>query len=210
MAYMNQELKKQFVKSLSMVVPKDWKYTLRVRNSSTLVFILRQAPVDILQDLKNHNFLLGENAMHVMLSRSSAIHYLSPGNAKVFDLIFDALNQGNHDNSDAMTDYFDVGWYVNVTVGEWDNPFLHVVKPPKQLKFKLGLFNNTAKSVNPIKPTGITHGTGSSEFSSKFKKKLDVQSVNKLKNYLPSGWLNMTPGKKAAATKKAMQLAGVA
>ena len=30
------------------------------------------------------------------------------------------MNVGNHDNSDPMTDYFDVGWYISVNLGRWD------------------------------------------------------------------------------------------
>lgn len=37
------------------------------------------------------------------------------------------MNIGNHDNSDIQSDYFDVGWYVNVNVGKWDKPY-EVVK----------------------------------------------------------------------------------
>ena len=29
----------------------------------------------------------------------------------------------NHNNSDIMTDYFDVGWYVDVNVGDWQKPY---------------------------------------------------------------------------------------
>ena len=29
----------------------------------------------------------------------------------------------NHNNSDIQTDYFDVGWYVDVNVGQWDKPY---------------------------------------------------------------------------------------
>jgi hypothetical protein len=34
------------------------------------------------------------------------------------------LNTGNHDNSDSQTDYFDVGWYVDVKVGKWNKPYI--------------------------------------------------------------------------------------
>ena len=38
-----------------------------------------------------------------------------------------ALNAGNHDRSDIMTDYFDVGWYVSVKIGHsCDKPFRYV------------------------------------------------------------------------------------
>ncbi len=33
------------------------------------------------------------------------------------------MNEGNHDRSDIMTDYFDVGWYVDLHIGRWNKPF---------------------------------------------------------------------------------------
>jgi hypothetical protein len=38
--------------------------------------------------------------------------------------VMQVLNDGNHDNSDIMTDYFDVGWYVHVKIGKWDKPYV--------------------------------------------------------------------------------------
>ena len=36
----------------------------------------------------------------------------------------DALNLGNYTNIVIQTDYFDVGWYVDVNIGRWDKPFV--------------------------------------------------------------------------------------
>jgi hypothetical protein len=33
------------------------------------------------------------------------------------------MNAGNWDKSDIQTDYFDVGWYIDVNVGRWDKPY---------------------------------------------------------------------------------------
>lgn len=33
------------------------------------------------------------------------------------------MNEGNHDNSDVQTDYFDVGWYIDINIGKWDKPY---------------------------------------------------------------------------------------
>ena len=47
------------------------------------------------------------------------------GKAKKFlSEVIPAMNKGNHDNSDIQTDYFDVGWYVDVNVGKWDKPYV--------------------------------------------------------------------------------------
>ncbi len=45
---------------------------------------------------------------------------------RILELLQDVrsfMNSGNHDNSDIMTDYFDVGWYINITIGRWDKPY---------------------------------------------------------------------------------------
>lgn len=34
------------------------------------------------------------------------------------------LNDGNHDNSDIQSDYFDVGWYVSIQIGNWQKPYV--------------------------------------------------------------------------------------
>jgi hypothetical protein len=31
--------------------------------------------------------------------------------------------EGNHDNSDIQSDYFDVGWYVEVNIGKWNKAY---------------------------------------------------------------------------------------
>jgi hypothetical protein len=33
------------------------------------------------------------------------------------------MNRVNHNNSDAMVDYFDVGWYIDINVGQWNKPY---------------------------------------------------------------------------------------
>jgi len=38
--------------------------------------------------------------------------------------IIKALNLDNYDRSDSMTDYFDVGHYVNINIGRWNKPFV--------------------------------------------------------------------------------------
>ena len=33
------------------------------------------------------------------------------------------MNDGNHDNSEIQYDYFDVGWYIDVNIGRWNQPY---------------------------------------------------------------------------------------
>ena len=39
--------------------------------------------------------------------------------------LFNALHDGNHDNSHIESDYFDVGWYASVNFGKWNAPYVH-------------------------------------------------------------------------------------
>lgn len=44
-------------------------------------------------------------------------------NSDILERVQSIANKGNHDNSDAMTDHFDVGFYLRLQVGKWDKPF---------------------------------------------------------------------------------------
>lgn len=35
------------------------------------------------------------------------------------------MNRGNYDNSDAMTDYFDRGFYVDINIGQWNKAYAY-------------------------------------------------------------------------------------
>lgn len=53
-------------------------------------------------------------------------------NVDILKRIIAICNDGNWDRSDVMTDYFDVGWYLNLYIGRWDKPF-ELVAPTKKL-----------------------------------------------------------------------------
>jgi hypothetical protein len=42
---------------------------------------------------------------------------------KFLSELIPVMNDGNHDRSDIMTDYFDVGWYIDINIGRWDAPY---------------------------------------------------------------------------------------
>lgn len=136
MAYMNQERKAKIAARLKAVVPKGWKYTLAVRHHSSIVFNLKEAPVDLLQDYFEVAKQRALFRMDVDPQKPQNLdvnpywykEHFSPEVAAQLTPIFDALNLrgdegANHDNSDIMTDYFDVGWYVDFNIGQWDKPF---------------------------------------------------------------------------------------
>ena len=53
-------------------------------------------------------------------------HYRTQFSGKVLECvaqIVEAMNDGNHDRSDSQSDYFDVGWYISIRVGQWNRPY---------------------------------------------------------------------------------------
>lgn len=130
MAYMNQERKAAIAAELKRVIPKGWKYSIAVRNHSTICLTIAAAPIDLLGAMKaasaeraqrqdSEDYLANASYANV-----NPYHWRDGGlDPEVFGPIFEALNRGNHDRSDSMTDYFDVGWYVDVSVGRWNKPF---------------------------------------------------------------------------------------
>lgn len=122
MAYMSQENKAKLAAEIEKVMPTDWKYTLAVRHKSTLVLTIRQAPVD----------LISENLVCASRPEPSSCRSLNEYNLqgeysdkllKIFENIKGAMMVGNHDNSDVQSDYFDVGWYIDINIGDCDSPF---------------------------------------------------------------------------------------
>lgn len=137
MAYMNQEKKALIAAELKKVVPKDWKYSLAVRNHGTICFTLRSAPQDILGHVQrvrekfSHEPKTYQRLPELTYTRINEKYLENQFEGlllRVFTKITDALNLNNHDNSDIQTDYFDVGHYVDLSIGQWDNPFINTSK----------------------------------------------------------------------------------
>ncbi len=133
MAYMNQDRKAQIAPGIKEILKRfGIKGTLAVRNNSTLVLNIKSGSLDFIKDFNEtlnsrpDGFRFGsfaENSFTV-----NPYWYQEQFSNKVirkfFDEVFRAMNIGNWDRSDSQTDYFDVGWYVNVNVGRWNKPYI--------------------------------------------------------------------------------------
>ena len=125
MAYMNQEKKKMIQPQVKQILKKyGLKGSLSVRHHSTLVLTITEGPLDFIKnfsEMEGEKYLSDRQYIQVneyCLDRSYT--------GKCLDALRElkgALNQGNHDNSDLMTDYFDVGWYVDINIGKWNKDY---------------------------------------------------------------------------------------
>jgi hypothetical protein len=138
MAYMPQEKKQHINAALKKVMPKDWKWSLSVRHHSTIVLTIAAAPVDLCQEwMDNVNARrIREYDQCIDKPKYVQVNPYYPENQfsaslSVIEAALECLNDGNHDRSDPQTDYFVVGWYVDINLGRWDKPF-NYMKPLQQ------------------------------------------------------------------------------
>lgn len=114
MAYINQEMKKNIAAKIAPILRKHGlKGSLSIRNHMSLVLTIKSGVIDFgskTMDINKHHYAIHLNG------NTAAI-------AAIREL-FDAMNEGNWDRSDITTDYFDVGFYTEITVGKWDKDYV--------------------------------------------------------------------------------------
>lgn len=139
MAYMNQERKAKIAAAMKPILKKyGVKATLSVRNHSTISLNIKSGKIDFIE-----NFIkTDESHIHAKRMSSNQIDYIREkqnldvnpywfqdhfsGKAKNFlTEAFRALKSADwYDESDAMTDYFNIAYYVDVNIGKWNKPYV--------------------------------------------------------------------------------------
>lgn len=123
MAYMNQEKKAQVSALLKPILKKyGVKGSLSVRNHMTLVLTITQGSIDFIGNFNRTVDKTVENNIDV---NPYWFHDHFSGKAKqCLTEVFRAMKGADwYDRSDAMTDYFDTAYYVDVNIGKWNKPY---------------------------------------------------------------------------------------
>ena len=125
MAYMNQEEKAKIAAMLKKIMPKNWKYSLSVENNSGIRLTISSAPIDLIEmAINNKKTMFNEKPKDLQVHDFRLESYFSGEVLEIFEKIKQALNLNNYNNSDVMTDYYEVGHYVYINLGRWNKPFL--------------------------------------------------------------------------------------
>ena len=137
MAYMSQEKKAKIAPVVKSILKKyGVKGSLAVRHHSTLVLNIKSGPIDFVENYIEtdyntfHGKKMDENQINYIRSNRSLDinvywykeHFSGVALSFLKEVIV-AMNNGNHDRSDIQSDYFDVGWYVDVNIGKWNKPY---------------------------------------------------------------------------------------
>jgi hypothetical protein len=113
--------------------PKGWVLKVHKYCNGVRCYV-RRAPVDLLSNLKSHGLNLGE-AMHFEANNLYPFkHYLDGGLGVAMEGIYDAVLYS-----------MPLDTNVWLGIGASNDPFLHVVKPPKLLHPKVQAYADHAK-----------------------------------------------------------------
>ena len=125
MAYVSQELKAKLAPKIKAICKKyGVKASLAVRNHSTLVLNVKSGKIDFINDFGDtpetradaEKFGIQVNPYwYKEHFGGESYHFLSE--------VIPEMNDGNWDKSDIQTDYFNVGWYIDVNIGKWNKPY---------------------------------------------------------------------------------------
>ena len=133
MAYVSQELKSKLSPAIKAVCKKyGIKASIAVRSHMTLCLNVKSGAIDF---IGNSNRVCGGDFYQVQRGfkpNTTGYDQVNPyhfqnhydGDAKAFlTEVLAVMNDGNWDKSDIQSDYFNVGWYVDVNIGTWNKPY---------------------------------------------------------------------------------------
>lgn len=126
MAYISKEEKdKKAV--LLRDLGKKYKVKLSVsrQNYATIVLTIYSGKIDFFSDYLWKKTLFVDGTQYIDVNPYYLCDQFNQ-DSKAFEFLNQALNimnHGNWNNSDIMTDYFDVGFYVTINIGKFKKPY---------------------------------------------------------------------------------------
>ena len=143
MAYVSQDRKKALAPEIRKVLKKyGMKGTIAVRNHSTLEVNISKGKLDVignlLPNLSPDHFWNQEQIVpdHIQVNTYHVERNYTGEVLSFLTELVDAMNgkgsdDENYDKSDSMTDYFCVGWYIDINVGRYNKPYVLEGAPAK-------------------------------------------------------------------------------
>ena len=123
MAYIDAKDVAQIRKELKETFPK-FKFGVRKRDSMAVSVTIKAGPTDFSDIMAGRKYAqingyhLGNYGEHTeFLSRVQEIIKTAPMRGDGY------RKSGWYDNSDAMTDYFDTAYYIDISIGQYDQPY---------------------------------------------------------------------------------------
>lgn len=138
MAFMNQDRKNKIAPKVKLILAKyDIKGTLSIQRNSGLLLTIRSGKIDFCQNWhENRNAVYARGGFAVdklvvptylnVNTHHIDTHFTGVARECLEELLA-AMNEGNWDNSDSQTDYFDKGWHCDIAVGRYTKAYVREV-----------------------------------------------------------------------------------
>ena len=132
MAYMNTERKRQLSPAINRILKSNGlSGTLSVKNNLTLVLTIRSGWLDFIgnfnetvtQNLQSYDRFTPATG-YIQVNEHHLDHAFSGEALRILEELKAAMMDGNWNDSDIQTDYFNVGWYISIRIGRYDRPYL--------------------------------------------------------------------------------------
>lgn len=123
MAYIGQEKKAEISPAIKAICAKyKIKATIAIQNSMTLCLNIKSGAIDFFESVSR---VTGkEIGTHMQVNPYWYQEHFDGDALAFLSEVIAAMKIGNWDRSDIQSDYFDVGWYVDVNIGKWDKPYV--------------------------------------------------------------------------------------
>jgi len=130
---MSQERKASLAPAIQSILRKyGVKASLAVRHYSTLVLNIKSGQIDFVgsynqTNTSNHYKRDGFQPVtdgYIQVNEYWFREHFSGQAKSCLAELIEAMNVGNHDNSEPQFDHFDVGWYVDINIGRWNKPYI--------------------------------------------------------------------------------------
>lgn len=119
MAYVSQEMKRELAPAIKAVLNKyGLKGSLAVQHHSTLVLNIKSGKIDFAKLSTSDNYNYQVNTYW------TDSHYTGKAKKFLAEVIAAMKGPKFYDNSDSMTDYFDVSHYIDINLGKWNKPYI--------------------------------------------------------------------------------------
>ena len=119
MAYISQQDKKDLAPAIKAVLKKyGMKGTISINHYSSLVVTIQSGILDFSDNFSHGDGYIQVNTYHIDNWYS--------GTKRDFlkDLVKAMKGNKWYDKSDAMVDYFDTAYYVDINIGKWNKPYV--------------------------------------------------------------------------------------
>ena len=125
MAYISQQDKKDLAPAIKAVLKNyGMKGTIAINHYSSLVVNIQSGVLDFTDHFSHGDGYIQVNTYHIDSWYSGTIKRF------LQDLVKAMKGNKWYDKSDAMVDYFDTAYYVDINIGKWNKPYVQTKTNP--------------------------------------------------------------------------------